>query len=145
MLRIWGVAFVALLLGTADLALSQQPEFRVVVNAGNPTTRLTSDQLTQFFLDRSSRWPHGPQVAVVDQSARSSIREVFTRRVMGRTVDSVVNHWKQHMMSEREPPPPVKGSDPDVIEYVVKNPNAVGYVASAAVLPPTVKAIVVTD
>ena len=144
-MRILGVAAAALLLATADVALSQQPEFHVVVNAENPITRLTTEELTELFLDRSSRWPHGPAVSAVDQQAKSAIREVFTRRVMGRTVDSVVTHWKERMMREREPPPPVKGSDSDVIEYVTKNKNAVGYVAPGTNLPPAVKQIVVAE
>jgi ABC-type phosphate transport system substrate-binding protein len=139
------LAVTIALLGAAHLALGQPPEFTVVVNAENPTTRLTSEMLTKYFLNRSARWGHGPEIAPVDQSAKSAIRDLFTRRVMGRTVDSVVNHWKERMMGAREAPPPVKGSDSAVIEYVAKNKNAIGYVTPAATLPPTVKAIVVTD
>ena len=144
-MKTWVIAMTALLVALATPADSQQAEFRVIVNAANPTTRLTSDQVTQFFLSRDARWAHGPRVAIVDQSTRSPIRAVFTRKIMGKDVESVVNHWKQRMVMAREAPPPVKGSDADVIQYVAKNEAAIGYVSSTAAVPATVRVIDVDD
>jgi ABC-type phosphate transport system substrate-binding protein len=138
------MAVVAVLAAGAGLQ-AQPAEFRIVVHASNPTTRLTKAQLTEFFLDPAAHWEHGGEVSPVDQSTRSPIREVFTRRVIGRTVDWVVNQWKQRMMTEREPPPPVKSSDADVIQHVAKNKNAIGYVSASGTLPTTVKAVTVVE
>jgi ABC-type phosphate transport system substrate-binding protein len=138
------VVAAVLLAGLARPAAAQDPGYRLIVNAANPAPRLTTQQVTDFFMSRGLQWAHGGEVSVVDQSARSPVREAFTRRVMKRTVEFVVNHWKQRMMVEREPPPPVKGSDAEVIEYVAKNKGAIGYVGAAGPLPATVKAIPVT-
>jgi ABC-type phosphate transport system substrate-binding protein len=135
------LATVVLLAGLAGPAAAQDPEYRVIVNASNPSARLTTQQVADYFLNRGAQWTHGGEVSAVDQSARSPIREVFTRRVMGRTVDFVVNHWKQRMMADRVPPPPVKGSDAEVIEYVGKNKGAIGYVGPTVALPASVKVV----
>jgi ABC-type phosphate transport system substrate-binding protein len=42
-------------------------------------------------------------------------------------------------------PPAVKGSDAEVVAFVLKTEGAVGYVSKAAALPPGVKAIAIIE
>ena len=99
------VALTWAVLATSAVLTAQPVEFRIVVNASNPTTKLTKAELTEYFINPAAQWAHGPRVSPVDQSTRSPVREVFTRRVMGRTVDWVVNQWKQRMITDRKAPP----------------------------------------
>jgi len=127
-------------------AAAEEPAYTVIVNAANPVSEMKKGQVAALFLDRRARWAE-TAAAPVDQSARSGLREVFSRDVLGQPVVAVVNHWRQRMGSavDRQMPPPVKVSDEEVIAYVAKEKGGIGYVSSAALLPATVKALRLRD
>ena len=58
----------------------------------------------------------------------------------------MVQYWQKQMFSSSAlRPPPVKGSDADVIAFVAKTAGAVGYVSAGASLPPDVKTLALID
>lgn len=134
--------FLAALLPPALLA--QDLSFKVIVNAENPVPELRREQVALLFLNRGANWAHGPKGAPVDQSMTSPVRAAFSNQVLGQSLLAVSSHWHKRML-EREMPPPVKASDDDVIAHVAKNAGGVGYVSTAAVLPPTVNELRVRD
>jgi ABC-type phosphate transport system substrate-binding protein len=82
----------------------------------------------------------------VDQSGTSAVRNAFSQSVLGMPVAAAVQYWQKQMFDTNPlRPPPVKGSDADVIAFVAKNEGAVGYVSRAVVLPAGVKAIAIID
>jgi ABC-type phosphate transport system substrate-binding protein len=82
----------------------------------------------------------------VDQSGTSAVRKAFSDSVLGMPVATALQYWQKQMFGMNPlRPPAVKGSDAEVIAFVVKTEGAVGYVSKAATLPPGVKAIAVID
>lgn len=129
---------LAALLGAAP---AQAQGYRVIVNVSNPTARLTKDQLERVYLKKTTTWNSGASVAVVDQSARSKVREQFSMSVLGRDVATIKNYWQQSLFSGRGVPPIEQAGDQQVIAFVQGNPNAIGYVAEGTPLPDGVKAV----
>lgn len=118
------------------------PAFRVIVNADNPVNELGREQVSTLFLNRTARWKDGPAASPVDQSFRSPVREAFSLAVLGRPVLGVKSYWDQRIVSrDREIPPPVKGSDAEVIAHVVKNKGGIGYISGTPPLPTSVKVL----
>jgi ABC-type phosphate transport system substrate-binding protein len=113
----------------------------IIVHASNPTGEMPTDEISRIFLKRDTRWPSGAQVAPVDQDGNSSTRSSFARTIHDRSASALDNYWQQQIFSGRNAPPPVVVSDADVIAFVGRNPNAIGYVAGATDLPATVRAL----
>src|SRR5262245_12966758 len=119
-------------LAAADAA----PAYRIIVNAANKESSITTEQLSNLFLKASRKWSNGTAVAPVDQSMLSPARFAFSRDVFGQPVLAIQAYWQQEVAAGREGPPPVKASDNEVIEYVEANPGAIGYVSGGATIPP---------
>ena len=136
---------IASAIGTAS-ANAQAPaddSYKVVVNAANPVSSLSRNELSRLFLKKVTSWKDSKPVALVDQRTSSSVRESFTKDVHGRQVSSVTSYWQQMIFAGRAIPPVEKASDLDVATFVAANPSAIGYVSASAELPPGVKAITV--
>ena len=139
-------AFVINALGahTAHAQTSAEPSFKIVVNAANPVSSLSREELSRLFLKKVTSWKDAKPVALVDQRASNPVRESFTRDVHGRQVASVTSYWQQMIFAGRAIPPVEKASDGDVAAYVASNPAAIGYVSATADLPPGVKTIAIS-
>jgi ABC-type phosphate transport system substrate-binding protein len=133
---------VALLAGAAARG-SAAPAFRVVVNASNPTTSMTRDDVARLFLKKETGWPNKQPALPVDQTKSSITRRVFSRSVLGRDVEAVESYWQQAIFSGRALPPLAKATDAEVTAYVRANPNAIGYVSGSADLGTGVKELIV--
>ncbi|PYQ21081.1 MAG: hypothetical protein DMF81_16570 [Acidobacteria bacterium] len=133
------------LLGWAVAASGEERVYKVVVNATNPVSEIKREQLATLFLNRSSRWSHGPAAAPVDQSLNSPVRTAFCKEVLRLSISGVQSYWQNRIRTDREIPPPVKSSDDEVIAHAEKNKGAVGYVSAAASLPASVKVLAIVE
>jgi ABC-type phosphate transport system substrate-binding protein len=131
---------LALLAVTAGAAPGvAEDAFNVIVNSANPGTQIRRETLQAIYLRKGARWPDGKPVEAVDQSTRSAVRAAFSGAVLGQDVQAVQNHWMVSISGGKGLPPPVKGSDQDVIAFVSSKPGAIGYVSAAAALGDSVK------
>jgi ABC-type phosphate transport system substrate-binding protein len=125
------VALVALLLlGSAAGAHAQG--YKVVVNATNPTTKLSKKEVAALFLKKVDKWSSGAAAQPVDLAEGQSAREAFTRQVLGKSPAAVRAYWNQMVFSGRNVPPAEKPSDAEVLAYVKSTPGAIGYVSANA-------------
>lgn len=125
---------LAFALCVANVSLATPPAFVVIVNADNPTAAVGRKFLTDAFLKKTTRWPHGELIRPVDQAADSDVRRRFTDDVLKRSVAAVRSYWQQLIFAGRDVPPPEVGNDEQVIDYVLKHSGSVGYVSAAAKL-----------
>jgi ABC-type phosphate transport system substrate-binding protein len=132
------------ILGLALLPLSagaQDVSYTVVVNASNPVTRLTQDQVSRIFLRKLTMWESKKPILPVDQTADAPVRRTFTKRIHQRTIAAVQTFWQQQTFAGIAVAPPERGSDADVLNYIRKYPDAIGYVRAGVPLGPAVKAL----
>jgi ABC-type phosphate transport system substrate-binding protein len=128
----------------ASSAHGAEESFRVVVHPQVKGNQIARAALASIFLKQAPRWSDGSAVLPVDQSIRSGVRSSFSNRMLGKSLLEVQVYW-QHQIGRGITPPPVKGSDDEVLGYVASTPGAIGYVSNSASVPQGVKAIVVTD
>lgn len=125
--------FSLLILLTVGTLMSLQAQsFKVIVNNDNAVTSLTKKEASDFFLKKKSNWVTGTAVMPVDLSSSSAVRESFSKQVHGKTTAAIRNFWQQAAFSGAGTAPAEKATDADVLEYVKKNPGAIGYVSAAA-------------
>ncbi len=139
------LALIAMLLGAAAPPGARAPDGRIVVNAANPETSISHDEVARLFLKKVTTWKTGKPVAPVDQSEGSAVRAAFSKQLLGKDVAAVKAYWQQAIFTGRGSPPPQKASDDEVLAFVAANPNAVGYVGAGATLPAGVKAIAIAN
>jgi ABC-type phosphate transport system substrate-binding protein len=125
--------------------LSRGSAFVVVVNDQNASEAVSRIVVSRFFLKKVARWDNGAAVLPVDLPANSPIRDAFSREVLSKSVSSIKAYWQQQIFSGRDVPPPEKGDDAAVLEFVQSNPNAIAYVSAGATLPHGVKELTVTN
>lgn len=135
-----GLAFVLV----AAAANAQEP-CQVIVNPANPAMQIQRAAVVAIYLGQMTRWRDGKPITPVDQSTRSPVREAFSEKVLRRPIQSVQVYWLRKISADRSMPPPVKGSDADVVAYVRANQGAIGYVADGFVVDASVKVLRVVD
>jgi len=115
------------------LAGEPSPEpFVIVVHPRNPIESTGGEFLADAFLKKTTRWGSGETIQPVDLHPGSPVRKVFSETVLKRSISAVRRYWQQRIFSGRDLPPPELASEQAVIDYVVRNPGAVGYVSGAA-------------
>lgn len=139
------VALAATLFGASAPTVARAQEVRIVVNAANPETSISHDEVAHLFLKKVTAWKSGKPVAPVDQSEGSAVRAAFSRQLLGKDIAAVKAYWQQAIFTGRGSPPPQKASDDEVLAFVAANPNAVGYVSAGTALPAGVKAIAIAN
>lgn len=109
--------------------------FKVVANDGVPVTSLSRSELARLFLKKDVEWSNGESVVPVDQSSISLVRAAFTEAVHDKKMSAITNYWQKQIFSGRGVPPPIRGTDLEVLEFVRSTPGAIGYVAAETSAP----------
>lgn len=138
------LALTAILLLPAASVRAQDVSYRIVVHASNPVRRLSRDQVSKIFLRKVTLWDSRQPVLPVDQPADAPVRRAFTKQIHQRTIASVQTWWQQQTFAGVGVAPPERGSDTDVLDYIRKFPNAIGYVRANVTVGADVKTIDVT-
>jgi ABC-type phosphate transport system substrate-binding protein len=139
-LRILALVFAVLgpsALADHDSHAAGSSSWRVIVNPTNPATSVDRRFLADVFLKKITRWSRGDGVRPIDQRADATVRARFSEEVLGRSVASIQNYWAQLVFSGRDLPPPELDTDDEVVQFVLRNVGAVGYVSASANLGST--------
>jgi ABC-type phosphate transport system substrate-binding protein len=115
--------------------------FQVIVNASNPASSLSVQELSMLFMKKTSRWPDGVEAAPVDLREQSEVRESFSRLIHGKSTAAVKAYWQKMIFSGREVPPPERATGAEVVGFVRANRGAVGYVGADTALGGGVKVL----
>jgi ABC-type phosphate transport system substrate-binding protein len=127
----------------AQVPASRPAEFKVIVNADNPVGILTPEDVSRLFLRKTPTWYNGQAVLPVDQNAHAAARAAFLREIHQKNEQALDAYWRQQVFTGKAVPPLVLGSDTEVIDFVRRNPTAVGYVSAGAALGPEVKVVII--
>ncbi|MGE0872972.1 MAG: hypothetical protein AB7P03_30755 [Kofleriaceae bacterium] len=100
--------------------------FKIIVHPDNPSHSVSRDFLRDAYLKKATQW-HGETIRPIDLSTKFVARDRFTQQVLRKTRAQLKNYWTQQIFSGKGVPPPEVSSTADVVEYVVANRGAVGY------------------
>lgn len=130
------IVIACICLGTlfwSDFAFAEEPGFKIIVNASNPSEALSAKEISKLFLKKVTKWKEGGEKAEpVDLIDDLEIREDFSKVIHGRKVSSIKSYWQKKIFSGRGVPPLEAESEQKVLEFVAKNNGAIGYVSEAA-------------
>lgn len=117
--------FLSLIVGTASA------EVVVVVSVQNPTESLSRAQLTDIYLGRLNRFPHGGAVTPMDQREGATAHSAFYRHYLGQTPAQIKTHWSRLIFTGRGQPPRSVADDSAMADTVAASPDVIGYLDSA--------------
>jgi ABC-type phosphate transport system substrate-binding protein len=122
---------VAMVLLAAANIWAQGGGYKIVVNPSNPVTSISKDEVARIFLKKTTKFSDGRTASPVDLAVNSSVRESFSKSVLGKPASAVDAYWQQQIFSGRDIPPPQK-SEAAAISFVHANENGIAYVSSSA-------------
>jgi ABC-type phosphate transport system substrate-binding protein len=137
------IAVAVFAVGAAPVA-SADATFRVIVHPQVKGSQIPRAALTSIFLKQAPRWGDGSSVLPVDQSVRSLVRKAFCSDVLQQGLVEVQVYW-QRKIATGVVPPPVRTTDEEIVSFVASTPGAIGYVSSSALLPDSVREVVVVN
>ena len=120
---------------------AESESIRVIVNASNPVTSMTRNQVSRLFLKKESRWKNGFRVTPVDQALDSPTGAAFSMTVHEKKAKEIKSHWLKVAFSGLGTPPLELRSDAQVLDFVRSNVGAIGYVSAAASIGDGVKVL----
>ncbi len=132
------IAIISLLCAFGSV---QAGEIVIIVNSASGISEATAADVSKLFRGKASSISE-IKVVPVDQSENSPVRTDFSDKILGRSVQKMAKYWKKQVFAGKGEPPKMVSSDADVIEFIKKNKNAVGYI-SAGALTDDVKALTV--
>jgi ABC-type phosphate transport system substrate-binding protein len=127
--RILGLLALALIVtGVASAAIADEASFKVIVNPDNPAAAVDRDFLRDVYLKKATEWSGGETTYPIDLASKFPERDRFTDQVIRKTPAQLRTYWNQQIFSGKGVPPPEADSAAEVIEYVLSNKGAVGYI-----------------
>ncbi len=115
------------------LVPAAQADIAVIVHAANPVQQLTSRQVAELYLGSSRTFASGQYAQVVDQGIDDPLRSRFFKDISGMSIGQVTAFWSRLKFTGQVQPPQNLDGDSAVLEFVRRNPGAIGYVNSTAV------------
>jgi ABC-type phosphate transport system substrate-binding protein len=133
-----GAALVTLLassLGLAAVSGAQDHSLgvKVVANAEGTATKITRDDLARVFLGKKTLWESGSRVMPAMMDEEASKMQPFLDQVLKKSVEQYRAYWKRLLFSGGGTAPRTFRNSSQVLEFVAKNPGAIGVVEPSAV------------
>ncbi|WP_241823970.1 hypothetical protein [Enterovibrio norvegicus] len=110
---------------------ASRAELVVVVNQENPLANLSSRQLIDLYMGRSSHYPDGMMVLTTDLPDSSPEREAFYRQLVGKSAAQINAYWARLLFAGKSEPPYTISSTENAADYVKNNKNAIAYINEA--------------
>lgn len=117
----------------------------LLVNAQNPMSSVTRNQVSDFFLKKKKAWPDGVPVKFIDRMDGSVERNEFLKNYIHRSARDVELYWIGQKLYSGHSAPSQVSTDSMVEMMVSRFPGAIGYVSREFEPKRAVKKIPVTE
>jgi ABC-type phosphate transport system substrate-binding protein len=118
-----------LILPFSDIVSAQN--IQVIVNKNVADSGLSKDDIQKIFTGDKTKWNNNETI-VLGVLADGDIHEKFLKDFVGRSSSQFKTTWKQLMFTGKGKVPKKCESIPEMVEFVSKNGNAIGYVTDGA-------------
>lgn len=121
--------FAGLLLVCGDAAA----ELAVIVHPDSPLTGISVDDVRDLYLGKIRSYRNGGRAEVIDLGDEAPARALFYATVVRKTGAQLNAYWAQRMFAGKGLPPDKLATDNEVIDWVARNPQGLGYVDKSKV------------
>jgi ABC-type phosphate transport system substrate-binding protein len=113
-------------------ALIPQEDLVVVVNPASGVTHLTRDEVVNIFMGRQRRLPSGLIALPVEPVADPELRARFYESLVKVSLVQVRSYWARLFFSGQAQPPWQAQTPEEVLQVVLANKGAIGFVPRKA-------------
>ncbi|MFD2110634.1 hypothetical protein [Thiorhodococcus fuscus] len=132
------------MLTLASSAIADEAALVVVMHAGAGIETLTRDQVINIFLGRFRKLPNGHLAIPIDQDSDHPMKAEFYRRLVGKNPAEIRAYWARLIFSGKTAPPREAKSEEQMIEWLMTQPGAIGYLPTDRLREP-LKAVFTLD
>lgn len=123
-------SLVAACLATLAVAMpvAAEPQtLYVVVSDKSPWRTLTTKEVLALYTGRVRTLGDGTPATPLDQRRNAPTREAFYRALTGMDIARIDSYWARLHFTGQVQPPTAVGDDADVVQRLLADPAAVGY------------------
>jgi len=119
---------------TCGLLLSQLvlADVAVIVHPSN-AANVSQDDISKLFMGRAKTFNDGKEAQAVNLVESAAARADFDQKVLGRSSSQMKAYWSKLVFTGKGTPPKELSSEQEVLDFVAKNPAAIGYISAEAV------------
>jgi ABC-type phosphate transport system substrate-binding protein len=100
----------------------------VIVSADSGVEKLSREEVVNIFMGRYRKLPNGAVAIPLDVEGESAERADFYQKLLGKSLAEVNAYWARLVFSGRTTAPVAVATQREVLDRVVRDPNAIGYV-----------------
>lgn len=126
-LFLWFILFAIL-----PVSLLADDSIALISHKSVPESSLSSTDVMNIFLGKKTTWDNGSKITFVTLKGGNT-NKTFLRTYVKRNPTQFKNHWKKMLFTGKGVIPQSFSTDEEVIDYVSKNENVVGYIAKESV------------
>ena len=115
-------------------AKSQTSNIQII---GNSTglKEVTLKECKSIFKGKYSNWKTNEQVIIVLPTSKNEISEIVAKLIFDGTVKSMQKYWLSLVFQGRSNPPIFLENDQETIQFIQKNPGAIGFISNETRAP----------
>ncbi|MDP2562825.1 hypothetical protein [Psychrobium sp. 1_MG-2023] len=124
-----------------SFALQGERSIWVIASAQSQDQQLSLQQVKKTYLGMKVTLSNGLSRQALTYPLNSSIRSLFNVTVIGLTESRIKTFWAQMRFTGRGSAAKVIADEQALFQYLIKNPNTIGYVLEGTQLPQEIKVL----
>lgn len=134
-MKYFALIFTLLLLPATTFA-----EILIITHPNNDLNSLSRKEIIDLYMGRIKHLPNGEKASTLDLPIDSEHRARFYQGLTGKTIPQINAYWARLIFSGRATPPQSVDSSAEVINTVLNNSSAIGYIDKSELVE-TVKVV----
>lgn len=137
-MKLCRLSFIALIvLVGLKPAYAMADEVLVITNKASEIKDVSRRTLRQIYMDLLTTHEQTP----INLPKRNHFRTIFNTKVIGLTESRISSYWAQQKFSGRGEPPMEVSTEKELLEYIEKNKNHIGYISDQTAVPSNVRVL----
>ncbi|MER2490982.1 hypothetical protein [Catenovulum sediminis] len=108
-------------------------ELVLIVHPENPVDSLELTHVVDIYTGRYVAFPNGTSAEPIDLPNSSQDKADFYKKATGLSLAKISSYWARLKFTGRYMPPTELATASEVVNFVAKNPKAIGYVEESEV------------
>lgn len=110
--------------------LAKAADIVFIVNAQNPVTQVSSDDIRNYYFKKKRRWPDDTSVRFIDRSPGTPLRDIFLKNYLHKSGSDNELYWIGQKLYTGDSAPLKESTDEMTMQFVAAFKGAIGYVAA---------------
>ncbi len=103
-----------------------------IVNADNPVTQITHNEVRDYYFKRKRVWPNSESVRFIDRNVDNQARRHFVKNILKKSNSEVEQFWIGQKLYTGDSAPLRETSDAGTIKFCSSFKGSIGYISAQA-------------